>query len=138
MLLWRPRETGSSPRRGVGAGRHGDVTTEGTTPWGGTYTMCHLSLTWTSDRATSKGEQMGEANWQQARLIPTSGINGSDEAERRATSGLLAVMRAVREFGLAVVKPLGAPAAQLECFIEVPFAMGDETCRPDGLIQLTR
>jgi hypothetical protein len=81
---------------------------------------------------------MGEADWQQARLIPTSGINGSDEAERRATSGLLAVMGAVREFGLAVVKPMGAPTAQLDCFIEVPFPLGDETCRPDGLIQLTR
>src|SRR5262245_58444245 len=107
-IIAPPRSWGRAPRRRDYGGR--------TTPWGGTYTMCHLSLTWTSDRATSKGEQMSEANWQQARLIPTSGINGSDEAERRATSGLLAVMRAVREFGLAVVKPLGAPAAQLECF----------------------
>lgn len=29
---------------------------------------------------------MAEEHWQPARLIPTSGINGQDEAERRATS----------------------------------------------------
>jgi hypothetical protein len=53
---------------------------------------------------------MNEENWQSARLIPTSGITGTDEAERRATSALLAVMGSVKEFGLAMTKPLGAPA----------------------------
>ncbi len=52
--------------------------------------------------------------WQAARLIPTSGISGQDEAERRATSALLAVMQAVREFRVAVLKPLGAPAGNLQ------------------------
>jgi hypothetical protein len=82
---------------------------------------------------------MAEDHWQPARLIPTSGINGQEEAERRATSALLAVMGAVREFGVALTKPLGAPAAQLETFIEVPFKTADErTCFPDGLLQVTR
>lgn len=81
---------------------------------------------------------MGEELWQQARLIPTSGINGQDEAERRATSALLAVMGAVRDFGLALVKPLGAPASTLETFIEVPFKLDDRTVIPDGLIRASR
>jgi hypothetical protein len=77
--------------------------------------------------------------WQSARLIPTSGINGQDEAERRATSALLAVLHAVKEFRVAVLKPLGAPAGTLECFIEVPFTMADErTVIPDGLLLITR
>ena len=42
---------------------------------------------------------MSEQPWHEARLIPTSGINGAEEQERRATSALLAVMTAVREFG---------------------------------------
>lgn len=54
---------------------------------------------------------MGNDNWQLARLIPTSGINGSEEGERRATSALLAVMGAVRDFGQSIVRPLGAPGA---------------------------
>ena len=35
---------------------------------------------------------MSEPAWRQARLIPTSGINGAQEQESRATSALLAVM----------------------------------------------
>jgi hypothetical protein len=81
---------------------------------------------------------MAEDNWQMARLIPTSGIHGTEEAERRATSALLAVMGAVREFGVAMVKPLGAPAGQLECFIEVPFKVGERTIYPDGVLQTSR
>ena len=45
---------------------------------------------------------MSEDTWLAARLIPTSGINGVEEQERRATSALLAVMSAVREFGRAL------------------------------------
>lgn len=77
-------------------------------------------------------------SWQPARLIPTSGINGAAEAERRATSALLAVMAAVKEFGRALLQPLGAPAGAVETFIEVPFAHADKTVIPDGLIQVTR
>jgi hypothetical protein len=81
---------------------------------------------------------MAEESWQTARLIPTSGINGQDEAERRATSALLAVMGSVREFGLAITKPLGAPSGQVSTFIEVPFKIDERTCYPDGLIEVGR
>lgn len=81
---------------------------------------------------------MAEESWHEARLIPTSGINGAEEQERRATSALLAVLSAVREFGRAFVKPLGAPAGTMECFIEVPFILGEKRLYPDGLIRVTR
>lgn len=81
---------------------------------------------------------MAEENWHAARLIPTSGISGADEQERRATSALLAVMSAVREFGRSVLAPLGAPAGTIETFIEVPFEVGDRRVYPDGLIRVSR
>ena len=81
---------------------------------------------------------MAEETWQPARLIPTSGINGTEEAERRATSALLAVMGSVREFGQAMVRGLGAPAGQLGTFIEVPFKAEDRTIYPDGVLQASR
>jgi hypothetical protein len=81
---------------------------------------------------------LSEKSWHEARLIPTSGINGADEQERRATSALLAVMGSVREFGRSLTQPLGSPAGQLETYIEVPFAVGDKKCYPDGLIRVTR
>jgi hypothetical protein len=81
---------------------------------------------------------MAEESWHEARLIPTSGINGAEEQERRATSALLAVMGAVREFGRGFVKPFGAPAGILECFIEVPFQLGERRLYPDGLVRVTR
>lgn len=81
---------------------------------------------------------MAEDGWQQARLIPTSGINGTEKAERRATSALLAVMRSVREFGHCIVRGLGAPAGQLGAFIEAPFEADDRTIYPDGVLQATR
>lgn len=85
---------------------------------------------------------MAEESWHAARLIPTSGINGAEEQERRATSALLAVMSAVREFGIAMTKPLGASAGALETFIEVPFEVPFEVQErkvfPDGLIRISR
>jgi hypothetical protein len=81
---------------------------------------------------------MSEDSWLAARLIPTSGINGADEQERRATSALLAVMSAVREFGRSLTQPLGAPAGPVQTFIEVPFKYGDKQCFPDGLIRVSR
>ncbi len=81
---------------------------------------------------------MPEDSWLAARLIPTSGINGAEEQERRATSALLAVMSAVREFGKALTQPFGAPAGPVQTFIEVPFALGDSKYFPDGLIRVTR
>ena len=38
----------------------------------------------------------------------------AEEAERRATSALLAVMGSVREFGQAIVRALGHPPASLD------------------------
>lgn len=81
---------------------------------------------------------MGEESWHEARLIPTSGINGAEEQERRATSALLAVLSAVKEFGRGFVRPFGAPAGAMECFIEVPFTLGERRLYPDGLIRVAR
>jgi hypothetical protein len=52
---------------------------------------------------------VAEETWHEARLIPTSGINGAEEQERRATSAVLAVMVAVREFGRLMTQPLRPP-----------------------------
>jgi hypothetical protein len=81
---------------------------------------------------------MAEENWHVARLIPTSGINGADEQERRATSALLAVVSSVRQFGRALIQPLGAHAGAITTFIEVPFILGDKRVYPDGLIRVQR
>jgi hypothetical protein len=81
---------------------------------------------------------VAEETWHEARLIPTSGINGADEQERRATSALLAVMTSVREFGRGLTQPLGAPAGHVQAYIEVPFDLGDKRVQPDGLIRVAR
>lgn len=81
---------------------------------------------------------MAEESWHEARLIPTSGINGAEEQERRATSALLAVMSAVTEFGRVLTKPFGAPAGRLQTYVEVPFVVGDRKLFPDGLIRVSR
>jgi len=78
-------------------------------------------------------------NWEEARLIPVSGIRNAEEQERRATSALLAVLTAVEEFGVAMTKQYGAPKGNLDAFIEVPFELGDgRKVRPDGLIRVSR
>ena len=79
------------------------------------------------------GRAVAEEAWHEARLIPTSGINGAEEQERRATSALLAVLGAVKEFGRAFVKPFGAPAGNMEC-----FTLGEQRLFPDGLIRVSR
>jgi hypothetical protein len=81
---------------------------------------------------------VAEETWHEARLIPASGINGAEEQERRATSALLAVVTAVREFGRGLTQPLGAPAGIVQAFIEVPFMLGEKRCYPDGLIRVSR
>ncbi len=79
-------------------------------------------------------------NWHPARLIPTVGIKGQEEQERRATSSLLAVMRAVPEFGHALLKELGAPKSPvIETFAEVRFKDSTgKTVIPDGAIVCQR
>lgn len=79
---------------------------------------------------------MDETTWEPARLIPVSGIKGTDEQERRGVSALLAVLQSVREFSRALLGPLGAPAGRISTYIEVPFELGDRTVRPDGLIRV--
>lgn len=81
---------------------------------------------------------MPEESWHEARLIPTSGIGGAEEQERRATSALLAVMAAVKEFGRTITKRLGAPAGDLRTYTEVPFELNGRRVFPDGLLQVTR
>jgi hypothetical protein len=81
---------------------------------------------------------VADESWHPARLIPTSGINGQQEAERRATSALLAVLESVREFGIAITKPAGAPVGPMQNFIEVQFKLDEHIVIPDGLIEVTR
>lgn len=81
---------------------------------------------------------MTEESWHQARLIPTSGISGADEQERRATSAVLAVMGVVREFSKAVLSPLGSISGTVETYIEVTFMLAEKRWYPDGLIRVTR
>ena len=88
--------------------------------------------------AMAKTANPESETWQPARLIPTSGISGADEQERRATSALLAVMTSVRDFGLSIVVPLGCPKANLETYTEVPFKLDGRTVIPDGLIRAQR
>lgn len=78
----------------------------------------------------------GRETWNPARLLPTVGIKGQEEQERRATSALLAVMRAVPEFGHALLKELGAPKSRLiDTFAEVRFTdSAGKTQIPDGAI----
>lgn len=81
---------------------------------------------------------MSEESWHEARLIPTSGISGAEEQERRATSALLAVMGAVREYGRALTKGVGAPAGTVQTYVEVPFELAERRLFPDGLISVSR
>ncbi|RLV55861.1 stress response protein [Aeromicrobium phragmitis] len=81
---------------------------------------------------------MHEESWHQARLIPTSGINGAQEQERRATSAPLAVLSVVPEFSKALLAPLGAIRGTTETFIEVPFESPEGKVFPDGLIRIRR
>jgi hypothetical protein len=78
---------------------------------------------------------MDDSKWQRARLIPISGIGGPDERERRASSALLAVLGAVREFNRALLRPLGAPAGAVTTYTEVPFQLSDgRKLRVDGVV----
>ncbi|MEV0646667.1 stress response protein [Phytomonospora sp. NPDC050363] len=81
---------------------------------------------------------MDRERWNLARLIPTSGVNGAEEQERRATSALLAVMHSVREFCRALTRPLGAPVGVAAAYIEVPFVLHGKRLYPDGLIEIRR
>ncbi len=80
-----------------------------------------------------------EEAWHQARLIPTTGIGGQDEQEQRATSSLLAVMRAVPQFGKAILAHLDAPAGRIDTFSEVRFLDNEgKAVIPDGAVVVER
>lgn len=82
---------------------------------------------------------MSEETWTRSRLIPISGLGGSEERERRATSALLAVLGAVKEFGRTTLGQLGAPAGVVSTFCEVPFELDDgRKVRVDGVIRARR
>jgi hypothetical protein len=81
---------------------------------------------------------MSEETWHQARLIPTSGINGAPEQERRATSALLAVLSIVPDYSKALLSGVGAPAGKVTTYIEVPFDLDEQRVYPDGLIRVKR
>src|SRR5215203_2174973 len=82
---------------------------------------------------------MAADEWHPARLIPVVGIRSTEEQEKRATSSLLAVMRAVPEFGHALLSPLGAPKGRISTYAEaqVKDASG-KTHIPDGAIVVER
>jgi hypothetical protein len=67
------------------------------------------------------------------------GIRGQDEQEKRATSSLLAVMRAVPEFGHALINGLGAPRGRISTYTEVQLKDEDgKLSIPDGVIVVER
>jgi hypothetical protein len=77
--------------------------------------------------------------WHPARLIPTSGIRGQEEQEKRATSSTLAVMAAVSEFGKAILDALGAPRGRVSTYAEVQLKDPDgKLSIPDGVIVVER
>lgn len=78
------------------------------------------------------------SKFQPARLIPTTGINGAIEQERRTASSLLAVMQGVPELTLSLLREHGAFSGQVETFIEPEFKVDGKKIRPDGLIQITK
>ncbi|MCW2839984.1 MAG: stress response protein [Aeromicrobium sp.] len=81
---------------------------------------------------------MSEETWHQARLIPTSGISGAPEQERRATSALLAVLSIVPDYSKALLSAVGASAGKVSTYIEVPFDLDGQRVYPDGLIRVKR
>src|SRR3954469_8508680 len=86
-------------------------------------------------RALPKAERKPEESWHPARLIPTTGIGGQDEQEQRATSSLLAVMKAVPQFGRALLQHAGAPQGRILTFTEIRFVDEDAKLSiPDGAV----
>jgi hypothetical protein len=80
-----------------------------------------------------------DGDWAPARLIPTVGIRGQEEQEKRATSSLLAAMHAVPEFAHAVLGPLGAPKSRPRTFTEVRYKDANgKACIPDGAVVVER
>ena len=82
-----------------------------------------------------------ELEGHEVRLFPSVHISSTREAELRAASSLLAMVRAVSEFGRIVVRAAGGPGGRIACYAEVSFKRGDpplKTVRPDGIIRVVR
>ncbi len=78
----------------------------------------------------------------EVRLFPCHHISTDQEAELRATASLLAVARAVTEFGRAIVSIAGGPVGKLSCYTEVPFKVQTGATsreeRPDGVFRVKK
>ena len=77
----------------------------------------------------------------EVRLFPSAHISSTREAELRAAASLLAMVRAVSEFGRIVVRAAGGPAGRISCYTEASFEMGTSptrSVRPDGIIHVIR
>ena len=77
----------------------------------------------------------------EVRLFPSAHISSTREAELRAAASLLAMVRAVSEFGRIVVRAAGGPAGRISCYTEASFEMGTSPTRivrPDGIIRVIR
>ena len=76
------------------------------------------------------------------RLFPSVRISSPREAELRATASLLAMVRAVSEFGRSLVKTADGPSGRIECYTEVSFSGrgpdGSKSIRPDGVVRAVR
>jgi len=77
--------------------------------------------------------------WHPARLLPTVGLRSEQEKEARAASSLLAVMRAVPEFGRALVGELGGPRGRITTYTEIQLKdAAGKLHIPDGAIVAER
>jgi hypothetical protein len=67
-------------------------------------------------------------------------ISSDREAEMRATSAFLSIVKAVAEFGRTIVKAAKGPAGVIACYTEVELDDSTKTkkSRPDGVIYVTR
>lgn len=81
---------------------------------------------------------MDFSKYQEARLIPVTGVKGDQDQERRATSAFLAVLVGVPDLAKTLLKVAGAPAGKVHTYIEPEFEVGDKKIRPDGLISVER
>lgn len=81
---------------------------------------------------------MDFSKYQEARLIPVTGVKGDQDQERRATSAFLAVLVGVPDLAKTLLKIAGAPAGKVQTYIEPEFEVGDKKIRPDGLISVER
>jgi hypothetical protein len=81
---------------------------------------------------------MDFSKYQEARLIPVTGVKGDQDQERRATSAFLAVLVGVPDLARTLLKIAGAPVGKVQTYIEPEFEVAEKKIRPDGLISVER